>query len=153
MMTGETNRRRWPVTLFSFLVLLFGGGFNLARGLWAWDQARVLVDLSWSTSLPMNWLAATSLFWALVFAVCSVGLWRVRSWGRRATLIGVTLYHGHIWVNHWLFARSDYTSQVRPFSILNTALVLVLVWGFLNWPSVRAVFDGGDGALSNGEDI
>jgi uncharacterized membrane protein (DUF2068 family) len=134
---NPTRKRPWSVTIFSLLVLLLGSGVNLARAVWALRQASALADLSLSTSMPMSWLAATSLVWGLAFAICGCGLWRLRPWGRTATLVLVTLYHFNIWLNHVLFDRSDYARQVWPFSISNSLVALVMVWGFLNWRSIR----------------
>jgi uncharacterized membrane protein (DUF2068 family) len=149
---NPTRKRPRRVTLFSLLVLLLGSGLNLARAVWAWRQAHALIDLSLSTSLPMTWLSVTSLAWAVVFAVSSLGLWRLRSWGRISTLVAVTLFHVHIWFNHIVFDRSDYARQVWPFAILHTVVVLVVVWGFLNWPSIRRVYQEHDGLAETGED-
>jgi hypothetical protein len=139
------SRRSRRVTIFTLLVLLLGSGVNLARAAWTLAQADALAVLSLSTSMPMSYLFGISLAWCLVFGLCSFGLWRLRSWGRTVTLVSVTLYHGHVWFNHILFDRSDYARQVWPFAIAHTAVVLSLVWGFLNWPSMRQVFEEPDG--------
>jgi uncharacterized membrane protein (DUF2068 family) len=148
----STRKRPRRVTLFSLLVLLLGSGLNLARAVWAWRQAHALNELSLTTSLPMTWLALTSLVWAVVFAFCSLGLWRLEHWGRISTLVAVTLFHGHIWFNHIVFDRSDYARQVWPFAILNTVAVLIVVWVFLNWPSIRRVYQTHEGLADTGED-
>jgi uncharacterized membrane protein (DUF2068 family) len=134
------------VTIFSVLVLLMGSGLNLARAVWA------LADLPLSTSMPMTLLAGASVAWGLIFAICSFGLWRLRPWGRVGTLVAVTLYHVNTWFNHIVFDRSDYAQQVLPFSIANTVVVLLAVWGFLNWPSIRRRFNEMDRTASAGED-
>lgn len=133
-------KRPRSVTIFSMLVLLLGSVLNLARAIWAFRQADALPQVPLSTSMPMAWLAGMSLVWAIVFALCSFGLWGMRPWGRMGTLIAVTLYHGIIWVNHILFDRSEYAKQEWPFALLHTLVVLVIVWGFLNWPSIRRLF-------------
>lgn len=129
-------KRPWRVALFSLGVLALGSGVNLLRAAWAWRT-----DLPASTSMPMAWLAVTSLVWGLVFGACSLGLWRLRPWGRRGTLASVTLFHVHIWINHLLFDRSDYARQVRPFAVAHTLVALLIVWGFLYWPTVRRLYD------------
>jgi hypothetical protein len=148
--TGRPPKRSWRVTLFSLAVLLLGGGLNLARAAWAWRQADALADLPEPTSMPMTLLAATSLAWGLVFVVCSLGLWRLRPWGRRGTLGAVTLYHVHIWVNHALFDRSDFAKQVAPSAIAQTLVTLLVVWGFLYWPSIRRLFNRQEGVYDSG---
>ncbi len=129
------SKRPWRVTLFSLAVLALGGGINLSRAAWAWRT-----DLPVSTSMPMAWLAVTSLAWGVVLSACSVGLWRLRPWGRRGMLAAVSLYQVHIWINHLLFDRSDYAPQVWPLAVVHTLLTLLVVWGFLYWPAVRRLY-------------
>jgi uncharacterized membrane protein (DUF2068 family) len=133
-------KRPRSVTLFSLGVLLFGGGLNLARAAWAWRQADALTELSASTSMPMALLGGTSLLWGVVFVACSLGLWRLRLWGRTGTLVAVTLFHVHIWLNHAVFDRSDYARQVWPFAVLHTLATLFFVWGFLYRSSIRRLY-------------
>ena len=147
------HKRPRSVTIFSLLVLLLGSGLNLARAVWALRQANALADLPQSTSMPMTLLSAESFVWGLAFGVCGYGLWRLYAWGRLATLVVVTLYHVNIWFNHILFDRSDFSRQVWPLSILNTLLTLVVVWGFLNWPSVRCLYSDGTKVISAGDEI
>jgi uncharacterized membrane protein (DUF2068 family) len=137
---SATRKRPWSVTIFSLLVLLLGSGLNLARAAWAWRQANALADLPRPTSMPMALLAGTSLVWGCVFVVCSLGLWRLRPWGWMGTLVAVTLFHVHIWCNHVVFDRSDYARQVWPFAIFHTLVTLLVVWGFLYWPTVRRLY-------------
>lgn len=133
-------------------MLLLGSGLNLARAVWALRQANALTDLPQSTSMPMTWLSATSLVWGLAFAVCGYGLWRLRPWGRIATLAAATLYHVNIWFNHIVFDRSDFARQVWPFAIINSLVALIVVWGFLNWPSIRRLYDEKERTVSAREE-
>jgi uncharacterized membrane protein (DUF2068 family) len=152
---NSNPRRKRPrrVTLFSLLVLLLASGLNLARAYSALRQASALADVPLSTSMPMALLSVTSFVWGLIFAVCSVGLWRLRSWGRMATLVAATLFHVHIWINHIVFDRSDYARQVWPFAIVHSLVALTIVWGFLNWPSIRRLYSQENGlALTQEEE-
>jgi hypothetical protein len=90
--------------------------------------------------MPMTLLSAESFAWGLAFGLCGYGLWRLRTWGRLATLFVVTLYHVNVWFNHIVFDRSDFSRQVWPLSIFNSLLALFIVWGFLNWPSIRSLY-------------
>jgi hypothetical protein len=144
----QTRKRPRSVTIFSLLVLLMGSALNLTRAMWAFRQADALADLPLSTSMPMGLLAATSLIWAFAFLVCAYGLWRLRPWGRIATLALVTLYHVNIWFNNLVFDRSDYARQVWPFAVVNSLVALAVVWGFLNWPSIRDLYRDQIGTVS-----
>lgn len=144
-------KRPRSVTIFSLLVLLLGSVLNLGRAVWAFRQADALAEVPLSTSMPMAWLAAMSLVWVIAFALCSVGLWGLRPWGRKATLFIVTLYHVNIWFNHVAFDRSQYARQEWPFALGHTLLVLIAVWGFLNWPSIRRLFSEQKTTESTGE--
>jgi len=91
-------------------------------------------------TIPWGYAAATGALWGGVLTGCAVGLGCLRPWGRWATLAATTLYQAHVWVNHLLFDASDYAYQTRPRDLLLSALFLALVWGVLNWPSVRRTF-------------
>ena len=140
-MSRTASRHPWRIKLFSLGVLFLGGGLNLLRAAWAWRQAQALSDLSFSPAMPMSLLTGTSFVWGVLLGLCGLGLWLLRSWGRQGTLIAVTLYHAHIWLNHLLFDRSDYASQVWPFALVHTLGTLFLVWGFLFWPSIRRLYE------------
>lgn len=140
MRANSKPERPRSVTLFSLGVLLLGGGLNLARAAWAWRQADALTELPASTSMPMALLGATSLVWGVVFVACSLGLWRLRPRARTGTLVAVTLFHVHIWLNHAVFDRSDYARQVWPFAVLHTLAALFFVWGFLYRSSIRRLY-------------
>jgi hypothetical protein len=138
--------RRWPprLTLAQKWVIALGclglalGLANLGRMGFALRYAAPLPDLPLTVS--WTYLAATGGFWGLVFLVCAVGLMRFRRWGRWGTLVAVTLYEIHAWVNHLLFDASDYARQTRPRDLLLTLLLLAFTWGLLNWPNVRNTF-------------
>jgi hypothetical protein len=138
--------------MFSLLVLLLGSGLNLARAAWVLGQTKSLADLSLSTSMPMGYLFGTSLVWGLVFGGCSFALWRLWRRGRIGTLLAATLFHAHIWFNHIVFDRSDYARQVWPFAIAHSLVALGIVWGFLNWPTIRHLYDGREKRACTGED-
>jgi hypothetical protein len=125
---------------------------NLTRAIWAWGEASAFAEMSVSTTLPMEWLAALSLVWSVVFAVCVVGLWRLQVWGWFLTLAAVSLFHAHIWFNHFLFDRSFYARQLWPFALAYTAVVLLGTWGFLLWPSVRRLYRGQLQTMFTGDD-
>ena len=131
-----TRVQKWVIAMG--LVVLALGLANLGRAGLALRYAALLPNLPMTVSWA--YLVAMGGFWGLVFISCAVGLMRFRPWGRWATLIVATLYQAHVWVNHLLFDASDYALQTRPRDLLLTGLLLAIVWGLLNWPSVCKVF-------------
>ena len=125
------------VVALGLLVLALGLG-NLVRASLALRYAALLPDLPMTVSWA--YLVALGVFWGMVFIACAVGLVRFRPWGRWGTLAATTLYEAHVWANHLLFDVSDYARQTRPRDLLLTVLLLALVWGLLNWPSIRKEF-------------
>jgi hypothetical protein len=129
--------RKWIIALG--LLTLALGLANLGRAAKALRYAALLPDLP--MTVPWAYLATMGSFWGLSFAACTVGLVGFRSWSRWGTLVAVTLYEGHVWANHLLFDASDYAVQVRPRDLMLTLLLLALVWGLLNWPSIQKEFE------------
>ena len=131
-----TRPQKWVVVLG--LLALALGLANLARAALALRYDVRLPDLP--LTAPLTYLAAVSVFWGLVFVVCTVGLVRFRPWGRWGTLAAVTLYQVHTWTNHLLFDANDYAYQTWPRDLALTLLLLTLTWALLNWPSIRKEF-------------
>jgi hypothetical protein len=125
------------VLALAFLVLILGLA-NLGRAGMALRHDALLPDLP--LTVPLTYLATMGGFWGLVLTVCTVGLVRLRLWGRWGTLAAVTLYQVHVWVNHLLFDANDYARLTQPCDLLLTLLLLTLVWGLLTWPSIRKEF-------------
>lgn len=91
-------------------------------------------------SVPPMYLGVSSLTWAITFGAASVGLWRMRPWGRWLTLGAVSLYHLHAWLVRILFDASAYARQVWPWQAIISVVTLVVMWGILWWPGVRSAF-------------
>ena len=126
----------------ALVVLVLGLGLgNLAR------VVRALYYLTYLPDLPMaaswTYLAAVGGVWCVGFLVCVVGLVRVEPWARWATLAAVTLYQGHVWVNHLVLDANERARQLWPCEAVATLGLLVFVWGALNWPDVRKEFEAG----------
>jgi len=132
-----TRPQKWVAGL-RLLMLALGLG-NLGKAVMAARYAVLLPDLP--MTVTWDYLAALGLFWGLALVACAVGLARFRPWSRWGTLAAVTLYEAHVWVNHLLFDASDYAHQTWPRDLVLTVLLLTLVWGLLNWPSVRKEFE------------
>jgi hypothetical protein len=128
--------QKWVIAL-GVLVLILALA-NLGRAAMALRYATLLPAVPMTVS--WTYLAAMGVVWGLVFVACTVELVSFRPWGRWGTLAAVTLYEVHIWVNHILFDANEYAFQIRPRDLLLTLLLLALVWGLLNWPSIRKEF-------------
>jgi hypothetical protein len=135
-----TGPQKWVIVL-SVLPLALGLG-NLARAALALRYDAILPNLPMRVGLV--YLAAMGGLWGLIFVVCAIGLVRFHHWGRWATLAAATLYQAHVWLNHFLFDANDYARQVWPRDAALTLLLLVSIWGPLNWPSIRKVFQKND---------
>jgi len=118
-------------------MLVLGLG-NLGRAGVALRYAALLPYLPMTVS--WTYLAAMGGFWGVILTACAVGLLCFRPWGRCSTLAATTLYEAHVWANHLLFDAYDYTRQTRPWNLALTFFLLVLIWGLLNWPSIRKEF-------------
>lgn len=140
MRPSLTGPQKWVIVL-SVLPLALGLG-NLARAVLALRYDAILPNLPMRVGLV--YLAAMGGFWGLIFVVCAAGLARFHHWSRWATLAAATLYQAHIWLNHFLFDANDYARQVWPRDAVLTLLLLVSIWGPLNWPSIRKVFQKND---------
>ena len=132
-----TRPQKWVIVLASLVLTL--GLANLTRMALALHYAVTLPRLPMTVSWA--YLAATGGVWGIVLGICAVELLRFRPWGRGATLVTATLYQVHAWVNHLLLDASDYARQTRPRDLVLTALFLASIWGLLNWPAVRKVFE------------
>lgn len=94
------------------------------------------------TRMPLAYAASTGLFWGMSLMVCAGGLLAFQEWGRVSTLILVTLYQVHVWVDRLRFDASDYARQTRPRDLVLSGGLLFLYWGTLSLRPVRRVFAG-----------
>jgi hypothetical protein len=120
------------------LLILVLGLSNLVRATMAVRYSAVLPDFPMTVS--WTYLAAMGGFWGMLFVACAVGLVRFRPWGRWSTLAATSLYEAHVWCNYLLFDANDYARQTWPRDLALTLLLLILVWGLLNWPDIRREF-------------
>ncbi|HET90034.1 MAG TPA: hypothetical protein ENN99_04725 [Chloroflexi bacterium] len=124
------------IVLLGLLVLTLGLA-NLARAIAAlWYNAT----LPATTTVPLTYLAAMAGCWGVLFVAAAVGLMRFRSWSRRGTLIAVTLYQTHVWINHALFDANEYARQTQPRDMALSLLLLTIIWGTLSLPRIQEVF-------------
>ena len=118
---------------------------NLGRAALAMRYAAQIPGLE--TRMPLNYAAATGLFWGISLIVSAGGLFDTREWGRVSTLITVTLYQAHVWLNRLGFDASDHARETRSRDMVLTAVLLLLYWGTLSLRPVQRVFarDAGKG--------
>jgi uncharacterized membrane protein (DUF2068 family) len=93
-------------------------------------------------SLPAGALAASAAVWAVAFGLLAVGLWRLKQWARRGTLVAIPVYLAQIWVERLVFGQSDFLRVTIPFYAVLHVLTLALVWGILLRRPVRRAFSG-----------
>ena len=132
-----TNPQKWVIGL-SILTLALGLG-NLGRAALALRTNALLPGLP--TTVPLTYLAALGASWGLTFIICTFGLARFHSWGRRTTLAAAAIYEAHIWLNHFLFDANDHARQIWPRDAILTLLLLVSLWVPLNLSTIRKVFE------------
>jgi hypothetical protein len=133
---GYTRRTLLWVRVAAAIVLLLAL-CNLGRVVVAASYAQHLPDLSMS----VNWfyLAAMGGFWGLVFTTLGVALLLARPWTRWPVLFSVTLYVAHGWINRLFLQMSDYARLIWWRRLFLDGLLLLAVWGLLNWKRTRSV--------------
>mgnify|MGYP006285040015 CR=1 FL=1 len=135
-----TGTQKWVLALSGLTLVLAVG--NLGKAIVACQYAVRLPDLR--TTAPLTYFAATGGFWGIVFAACAAGLAQLRDWGRRATLVAVTLHQSNVWASHLLFDTSAYARQATPRRLVLTLIVLAVYWVGLNLPTVREALGTGE---------
>ncbi len=125
---------------FFVLAVLYLSVTNLVFGAQAIAQWAYLTEQP--LSIPLPWLVAGKLVWGGLFGLTAWGLWRLRAWGRRALLVGITLYQVHIWANHLFFDVSVLARQAWPFEIGLSVVTLAVVWGGMFLPKLRRLYGG-----------
>jgi hypothetical protein len=131
-----TLPQKW-IALLALVVLLLGLG-NVGRIARSVYYATHLSDLPIAAS--WTYLVVMGSFWSVAFLVCTVALIRLWRWGRWATLVTVTLYEVHVWINHLLLDANERARQLWFCDAVLTLGLLVFIWVGLNWPSVRKEF-------------
>jgi hypothetical protein len=133
---GLSGGEKW-VLLMTALTLALALA-NVGRAVVALRYAAQIPGLE--TRMPLPYAAGTGLFWGLSLSICAGGLFAAREWGRVSTMLAITLYQAHIWLNRFWFDASDYALQTRPRDLILTGVLLALYWGTLSLRPVRQVF-------------
>jgi len=135
--TPPRRKRPRRVTLVAVAVLYLGV-VNLAR---AWLASFGLgFERTLPLTLPLLYLAVCGFIWGIAFTATAFGLWKLWPWSRALALGAISLYQGHIWINHLLFDTSTYSRQVWPFHIAISILWIAGVWGFLSLRNIRQLY-------------
>ncbi len=130
-------KRPTSVTLLAWAVLLLA----------AWNAWRIIIaaqNYTFMLSLGQGAIAILLIvigsMWAIGFAIAAYGLWRLRAWGRRWTLIAIAAYQLHLWIERLTLERTPYEQLTRPANIVLSVLLIIAVWGFLFLPKIRKSF-------------
>ena len=119
-------RRPRSVTLLAVWVFILG--------MWQWTRAATLLIrrdflTQLDLSLPLSYAIGSAAVWGGLLAAAFIGLWRLRPWARRLTVGVVTVSQAHLWLDRFLFDRSDYAGLSTGFALATTILTLSFVWG------------------------
>jgi hypothetical protein len=125
------------VTLLALAVLSLAA-YNLLGAFAAGQRLALLAELP--LDLPAAYLVASAAAWAAAFGSLGVGLWRLREWARRGTLVAAVLYVALSWVERLAFARTDYARASAPFFLALHAAWLLWVGLTLLRPRARRRF-------------
>jgi len=141
----KRHRRPFVVTLLAFGVFLLGIGHLLQSG-----QALSHYSLHQqiTLSVPAWYLPLAGGIWGILWLILAAGLWFLKEWARRLTLIVLPLYLV-LWLADWvLFSRSEIAIQSFGFDLILRLLFTGLAAAILllsgRWDSAGA------GASSNG---
>ena len=129
--------RPTSVTILALAVLCLAA-FNLLGAVSGLQRYAFLSHLL--LSLPLPYRIGSRMVWSAGFGALTVGLWRLRQWGRVGTLAAFSLYAAQGWFDRLVFSRSDYARETIPFSLMLTVIGLAWVWGVLLRRKVRQSF-------------
>lgn len=117
--------------LFSLFV------FNLVGVINTYERLEFLRALPLAT--PPVYFLVRDAFWAAVFLVVSVSLWRLIRWARWASLAAVALYLAHGWFERLVLARAEYITVTQGWSLgVDVVLLLFLAWALFRHKTAQA---------------
>lgn len=137
-MPVRARQRPRIVTWLALLVLLIGVA-NLLGAYGLLGRWRVLIGAELSLS-PWGLLIPAAV-WGVGWGVLAWGLWTLRPWARRATLLAFPLYELMLIGRRLVFAQSVYARGRLPCAAGLGLLATVLVITVLTRPRVRRAFD------------
>jgi hypothetical protein len=113
----------------------------------AWNAGQAAVaaqQLSFMRSLgvgvPGEIAIVTGATWAIGFLIATLGLWRLKAWGRHWTLIAIVAYQLQIWIERFTLERSSYEALTRPATVAFSIGSIAIVWFILFLPKIRRAF-------------
>jgi hypothetical protein len=122
--------RRPPLVTLLALAIFALALFNLQGVISGVQRYTVLRALP--LSVAPAYLLLSRALWALVFALCGWGLWRLRGWVQRGLPLALALYLAQGWFDRLVLARSDFARTSLPYhlvlQVLAWAVVAALVW-------------------------
>ncbi|MBL8045446.1 MAG: hypothetical protein JNL09_02840 [Anaerolineales bacterium] len=119
------------IILFSLFV------FNLVGAINVYERLEFLSALPLAT--PPLYLLARDAFWAAVFLVMSVSLWRLFRWVRWASLAAVALYMAHGWLDRLMLARAEYVTVTQGWGLgVDIVLLLFVAWALFRRKTAQA---------------
>jgi uncharacterized membrane protein (DUF2068 family) len=135
------SRARSASVTWLALAVFSLAGVNLGRAAYTLSQWPLLASLDLPTPLALS--VVLGGLWGGILLAAAWGLWRLRAWGRRLTLIAFPIYQAWVVIWQFVFARADYARGRLLFVVVaSLALTAVVVWP-LTRPHVREAFNCG----------
>ena len=121
-------RRPRTVTLLAVWVFILGC-LQWTRAVTLFTHRNALEP--YNPSIPLPYAIASAAIWGGALMAAVVGVWRLKRWGRWLAWGAITAAQAHMWIDRWLFNRSDYAQLSTGFAAGTTILTLAFVWGVL----------------------
>lgn len=123
-MTQVLSRRPRRLILITACLTLFQLGAVL-RAL------QVPANLTAQISLPLPLEIVASGFWALVFALLTLNLIRLKAYAQRSTPWAIIGFIAYSAIRLLIFAQADYDRQRLPFLFISSAIILLIPVAYL----------------------
>lgn len=143
MNTPRKSAHHKPARPLSVTCLALAVFLLAVPSLWRMPYAINHWSLLTSLTLPFPLLLHVALggLWGITWFVLALGLWRLKNWARRHTMIVFPAYQ--VYTQGWLmlFGRSDYLRGRLLFAAATAILASGLVLWVLARPHIRQVFE------------
>lgn len=119
------------IILFSLFV------FNLVGAISTYERLEFLQAIPLAT--PPIYFLARDAFWAAVFFILSLSLWRLFHWARWASFGAVAVYLAHGWLERLVLARAEYVTVTQGWSLgVDAVLLLFVAWALFRSKTAQA---------------